>query len=89
MAKSRRTNDRITTTDSAPAKAHGTHGKGDDREQLDSRPPTLPGSNTREQDDESPAERVDPRHAHLSDAGWGSSGSGGSVVDKRARDEEK
>jgi hypothetical protein len=75
--------------DSATERAHGTHGEGDDREQLDSNPPTRPGSNTREQNAEPPAERVDPRHAHLSDAGWGSSGAGGSVVDKRKPGKKK
>jgi hypothetical protein len=66
------TDERRTDHDSADQKAHGTHGKGMGNEQ---------------REDEA---NVEPDIAYdtegegaRGDAGWGSAGSGGSVIDKR------
>jgi hypothetical protein len=62
----------------APDKAHGTHGKGRAEERPQSEAPTEPGS-------AGPAKSGE-QHGELSDAGWGSEASGGSVIDKRGPD---
>lgn len=66
--------------DSAAERAHGTHGKGDDREERDEPSPIRPGNERVRA-----GERVSPDTAgELADAGWGSSAAGGSVSDKRS-----
>jgi hypothetical protein len=61
--------EQITANDSADAKAHGAHGRGRGTERKDTQP------------------APQPDHATGSDrggsAGWGTEGSGGSVVDQR------
>lgn len=69
---------------SAAERAHGTHGKGDDREVLLSPEPTLQGN---EGDPESKPDSVAWQRGqtgNLSGAGWGSEAAGGSVSDKRS-----
>jgi hypothetical protein len=60
----------------APDKAHGTHGKGDAEERLQSEAPTKPGG--------AGPSKSGEQHGEFSDAGWGSDASGGSVADKRS-----
>jgi hypothetical protein len=59
----------------ADDRAHGTHGKGDTREQKVDPVVSEPG--------------VDASEPHFSDAGWGSAASGGSVIDKRPPKDKK
>lgn len=73
---------RLPEAASAPERAHGTHGSGDTRDELDAPAPVRPGNEREEA-----GRRISPRDAgELADAGWGSSASGGSVSDKRAPD---
>ena len=60
----------------AADKAHGAHGKGRAEERLQSEAPTEPGS--------AGPSKTGEQHGEISDAGWGSEASGGSVVDKRS-----
>jgi len=66
------TDERRTDRDSADQKAHGTHGKGMGNEQREDEANVEPDM---ARDTESDGPR--------GDAGWGSAGSGGSVIDKR------
>jgi hypothetical protein len=63
---------------SASDAGHGTHGKGDAREELDS--PSRIEPPTRRQED---LDSADQATGELANGQWGSAGSGGSVVDKR------
>lgn len=64
---------------SASDKGHGTHGRGDAREELDSSPPVE--TPTRKQEE---LRSADQATGELANGQWGSAASGGSVVDKRA-----
>lgn len=66
--------DQDRADDSATKKAHGTHGKGDAREELES--PAHP------EPDESEGQG-------RGTAAWGSEGAGGSVIDRRPPKKEK
>lgn len=68
----------------ADDKAHGTHGKGDSREQrVDEATPDTgkdrPGA----------YKSLESATSELSDAGWGNAASGGSSVDKRPPENRK
>lgn len=82
------------TGETAADHAHGTHGKGDGREKLQDEARVKSSS---QGDHESPraeehlASRERDREAktgQMGDAGWGSEGSGGSVIDRRSPDGE-
>jgi len=67
----------------AADRAHGTHGKGDAREERLDEPVVEPGNAG---DPESaPESRAyqQGQEGNLSDAAWGNAASGGSVIDKR------
>jgi hypothetical protein len=65
----------------AADRAHGTHGKGDGRERRVDDTPVQSGSEGDHQN--AGASDADAKTGQLGDAGWGSAGAGGSVVDKR------
>jgi hypothetical protein len=68
---------------SAADKAHGTHGKGDSREQLVNDSPVEPGNaGNPESAAESRAYRTG-QEGNLADSAWGNAAAGGSVIDKR------
>jgi hypothetical protein len=69
--------ERRTDNDSADQKAHGTHGRGFGKEQRVDDADVEPDMT---HDTESDGMR--------GDAGWGSAGSGGSVIDKRGKDND-
>lgn len=64
---------------SAADEGHGTHGRGDTRDELDSNPAVEPP--TRKQED---LRSADQATGELANGQWGSAASGGSVVDKRS-----
>ena len=63
---------------SAADTGHGTHGRGDAREELDSNPPVEPPTRRQEGLDS-----LEDATGELANGQWGSAASGGSVVDKR------
>ena len=65
----------------AADRAHGTHGKGDGRERRVDDARVESGSEGDHQSAE--ASDLQAKAGQLGDAGWGSAGAGGSVVDKR------
>ena len=65
--------ERRTDQDSADQKAHGTHGRGKGNEQR-----------VDKADVEPDMARGTEKEGGRGDAGWGSQGSGGSVIDKRS-----
>lgn len=73
--------------ESAPERAHGTHGKGDSREEYRNDERVHPGNESRA---DTPSEEAALRDSagELGDAGWGSAASGGSVMDRRSPDEK-
>ena len=75
----------------AADKAHGTHGKGDAREQriddVAPEPATKDAARQRQAArPNSPEPLGDKLTGQLGDASWGDAGSGGSTIDKRAPD---
>ena len=71
---------------SAADRAHGTHGKGDFREQDTGEKTPKPGNErVREQLAKNPEDAARKLEGELGDAGWGSAGSGDSSVDARSR----
>ena len=76
----------------ADSKAHGTHGKGDSREQfLDDRR-VEPGNQRAAQAGEggaNPQKLADTLTGELGDAGWGSAGAGDSSIDTRSPKKSK
>ena len=64
----------------AADKAHGTHGRGDGREERLDEAQVEPG-NTADVEKEGKW-----KEGRMGDAGWGSEGSGGSSIDKRGKD---
>ena len=69
-------NDPNHADDSAAKRGHGTHGKGDAREERIDPSPVEPTE----------SRGTDPGHG---EAGWGSEGAGGSVIDKRPPEGKK
>jgi hypothetical protein len=69
--------------ESASDRAHGTMGKGDVRETKLDDQTTRAGNDGEPEAHGRSAASSDEMTAKLSDAGWGSGASGGSVVDKR------
>jgi hypothetical protein len=69
--------------ESASDRAHGTHGRGDEREsRLD--PAATEAGNAGDPASASRARKAaDAEHGKLSDPAWGSGAAGGSVADKR------
>jgi hypothetical protein len=67
----------------AADRAHGTHGKGDAREErLDDRV-VEPGNSGKAQSAADPRRDPNAHDGNLSDTGWGNAAAGGSVIDKR------
>ena len=69
---------------SAADLGHGTHGRGDARERLDSNPPVE--TPTRDQGELTSAEQASEQ---LANGQWGSAAAGGSVIDKRAPEKKE
>lgn len=69
----------------ASDRAHGAHGKGDERETRLDPEPTGPGNEGASQG--SGADAAERSTSRLSDAAWGAGAAGGSVVDKRGKKE--
>jgi hypothetical protein len=69
---------------SAADRAHGTHGKGDSREQYLAESPVEPGNAGRPESAPDARAYQQGQDGNLSDAAWGNAASGGSVIDKRS-----
>ena len=68
----------------AADRAHGTHGKGDAREELESDSPSLAGNAGRPESEPGSDAWQQGQGGNLKDAAWGNAAGGGSVIDKRS-----